>query len=82
VKKKARVPRSRMPTDRTIGRRMRDRRLEQGLTQPKLGDAFRPPVSYQQIAKYEAGQDHLSWSRIAQVCRILRIDLKDLLGLA
>jgi transcriptional regulator with XRE-family HTH domain len=81
AKKKTRTSKSKIPTDEKIGRRIRLRRLQRRLTLPELGNALRPPVSSQQIFKYEAGENHLSWERIAQVCRILKIDLKDLLGL-
>jgi transcriptional regulator with XRE-family HTH domain len=55
--------------DRIIGQRMRARRLEQHVTQAALGD--RIGVSFQQVQKYERGDNRISISRLAQVAEIL-----------
>jgi len=48
--------------DLHIGRRLRARRRSLGLTQPQLADAV--GVRFQQIQKYECGEDRISASRL------------------
>ncbi|MFQ5780059.1 MAG: helix-turn-helix domain-containing protein [Nitrospiria bacterium] len=63
-----------------IGRRIRQRRIEIGLSQEGLGE--RLGVSYQQIQKYEKGVSRLTVDRLQEVARCLHISidyfLKDL----
>jgi hypothetical protein len=44
---------SRVPLDKVVGRRIRARRLQLGLSQRALGEAL--GISYQQVQKYEQG---------------------------
>jgi transcriptional regulator with XRE-family HTH domain len=55
--------------DLHIGRRLRARRRLLGLTQPQLADAV--GVRFQQIQKYECGEDRISASRLWRLCRVL-----------
>lgn len=55
--------------DTHVGRRLRQRRWMLGLTQQQLGD--RVGIKFQQIQKYETGQNRISASRLwalSQVC--------------
>lgn len=55
--------------DRHIGRRLRARRRLLGLSQPQLADAV--GVKFQQIQKYECGEDRISASRLWRLCHAL-----------
>jgi transcriptional regulator with XRE-family HTH domain len=56
--------------DLHIGRRMRARRRLLGLTQPELASAV--GVKFQQIQKYECGEDRISASRLWLLCAALK----------
>lgn len=51
--------------DRHVGERIRERRVLLGLTQERL--ATRLAVSYQQLHKYESGENRLSAGRLYQI---------------
>jgi transcriptional regulator with XRE-family HTH domain len=53
-----------------IGRRVRERRTELGISQIALGE--RLGVSYQQIQKYETGANRISGSRLWELSIILK----------
>ena len=55
--------------DLHIGRRLRARRRLLGYSQPQLADAV--GVRFQQIQKYECGEDRISASRLWGLCRAL-----------
>ena len=55
--------------EKHIGRQIRKRRLEIGLTQQDLSS--RLGLSYQQIQKYETGLNRISAGRLVTVARIL-----------
>lgn len=55
--------------DAHIGARLRRRRWLLGLTQTKLGD--RVGIKFQQIQKYETGQNRVSASRLWELARAL-----------
>ena len=57
--------------DLHIGRRLRARRRTLGLSQPQLAEAV--GVKFQQIQKYECGEDRISASRLWGLCRALKI---------
>lgn len=59
--------------EKQIGQRMRERRLELGLTQQELGDKL--GLSYQQIQKYETGLNRISAGRLYLVAKFLSADL-------
>ena len=53
------------PIDGYVGSRVRNRRLELGISQEKLGNALR--LTFQQVQKYEKGTNRLSASRLEHV---------------
>jgi transcriptional regulator with XRE-family HTH domain len=59
--------------DRSLGSRVRSRRLELGLSQSALGE--RVGVSFQQIQKYESGANRISALRLGQVAEALRTSI-------
>lgn len=59
------------PYDREIGRRVRMRRLEIGMSQESLGHAL--ALTFQQVQKYEKGINRISSGRLQQVAKILNV---------
>lgn len=53
------------PIDEKVGARIRELRLERGKSQTELGVAL--GVSYQQVQKYESGENRVSASRIVEI---------------
>src|SRR5580700_11691217 len=60
-----------IPLDKVVGRRMRARRLQLGLSQRALGDAL--GISYQQVQKYEQGVSRVGAGRLQQLAEILNV---------
>jgi transcriptional regulator with XRE-family HTH domain len=60
-----------VPLDKIVGRRMRARRLQLGLSQKALGDAL--GISYQQVQKYENGVSRIGAGRLQQLAEILNV---------
>ena len=56
-----------------MGRRLRDRRLELGLSQVEL--ARRLGVTYQQVQKYERGANRIAADRLHDLARILDVPI-------
>ena len=66
--------------DVLIGKRLRHRRLQLGLSQQDVAASV--GVRFQQIQKYENGANRISFSRLVQIARALQcrvIDLMDVL---
>lgn len=61
------------PIDVNAGARLRHCRMVRGLSQTDLGKAAVPPVTFQQIQKYEKGMNRIATSRLAQFADILRV---------
>ncbi len=59
--------------DGHVGRRVRERRREIGMSQAKLGNAL--GVTFQQVQKYEVGTDRVMASRLWGIARILEVDV-------
>ena len=59
------------PIDTLVGKNLRHRRNELGLSQQELGKIV--DVTFQQIQKYEAGVNRVSASRLWQFAEILRV---------
>jgi len=59
--------------DAHVGRRVRERRREIGMSQEKLGNVL--GVSFQQIQKYENGTNRVSASRLWDITEALEVDL-------
>jgi transcriptional regulator with XRE-family HTH domain len=53
--------------DKIIGARLREARLKRNMSQKALGDVL--GVSFQQIQKYESGQNKISVSRYIEICK-------------
>lgn len=64
--------------DAEIGRRIKQRRDQMGLSQIAVGKAA--GVSQQQIGKYESGADHANFERLASIARALDVQPGYLLG--
>ena len=66
------MPKTRLhPVDLEIGQRVRRRRKQLGLSQAKLAASL--GISFQQIQKYENGQNQLSASRLVFVAKALDV---------
>ena len=59
------------PTDVRVGRLLRERRLELGISQERLGALL--GVTYQQVQKYERGTNRIGSSRLHDLCGILGV---------
>jgi transcriptional regulator with XRE-family HTH domain len=67
------MPKSQNAQDREVGRRIRLRRQELGVSQTKLGDALK--VSFQQVQKYEKGINRVSAGRLQQIAHVLQVPI-------
>ena len=61
------------PVDVHIGARLRERRIEQGLSQTKLGDAV--GLTFQQIQKYERGANRIGSGRLYHFAGLLGVEV-------
>ena len=59
------------PVDIYVGNRLRQLRSLAGLSQDKLGEAL--GLTFQQVQKYERGQNRIAASRLFDVSRILNV---------
>jgi transcriptional regulator with XRE-family HTH domain len=66
-------PRSAGNVDIAMGRRIRLRRVEIGLSQSELGEKL--GVSFQQVQKYEKGVNRVGASRLQQITEALGVDM-------
>jgi transcriptional regulator with XRE-family HTH domain len=73
-------PRSTTREDELIGQRMKLRRTELDISQSELSAALKPPITFQQIQKYEQGASRIACATAIQISKILKIDLNELLG--
>ncbi len=60
--------------DAHVGRRVRERRREIGISQEKLGTAL--GISFQQVQKYEAGTDRVSAGRLYVLAQALGVAIR------
>ena len=65
--------RSATDVDEHVGGRLRKRRVARGLSQDALAKIL--GVSFQQLHKYETGENRLSVSRLYQLCLVLDVPL-------
>ena len=61
------------PTDVHIGRRIRERRIELGMSQSALADVL--GITFQQVQKYERGGNRVSGSRLWDISRALGVEV-------
>lgn len=59
------------PVDGHVGALVRQRRLEVGMSQEKLGDAI--GLTFQQVQKYEKGTNRIGSSRLMQIANALGV---------
>jgi transcriptional regulator with XRE-family HTH domain len=60
------------PIDAYVGRRLKQRREGMGMSQDRLGELL--GISFQQVQKYERGQNRVGASRLFQLCGILGVE--------
>lgn len=65
------VSRDANPIDRHVGARIKMQRLMIGMSQTTLGD--KAGITFQQIQKYENGQNRVSASRLQQIANALKV---------
>lgn len=63
------------PMDLHIGRQIKIRRMQLGMSQESLGDAL--GLTFQQVQKYEKGVNRVSGSRMAVICKTLKLNGPD-----
>jgi predicted transcriptional regulator len=76
TKRKSASPRGATAIDAYIGARMRERRLAFNISQNQLGNEL--GVSFQQIQKYESGQNRVSAARLFDICKALNVSLSSM----
>lgn len=64
-------PKDAGPVDRLIGRRVMMRRRERGLSQSALAEQL--GISFQQLQKYEQGQNRITVARLAKIAAELDV---------
>jgi transcriptional regulator with XRE-family HTH domain len=62
-----------VPTDQEVGRRLRIRRLQLGMSQQSLGTSI--GLTFQQVQKYEKGMSRISAGRLHEIARVLEIPI-------
>jgi transcriptional regulator with XRE-family HTH domain len=67
------VKKSPHATDRHVGNRVRMRRMMQGMSQEKLGNAL--GLSFQQVQKYEKGTNRIEASRLQHIASIQQVPI-------
>ena len=65
--------RKKSDVDTHVGRRVRLRRLELGMSQERLGELL--GLSFQQVQKYERGTNRIGAGRLYEVARILGVGI-------
>jgi transcriptional regulator with XRE-family HTH domain len=61
------------PVDALVGRNIRIRRIDKGLTQTDLGKAI--GVSFQQVQKYEQGTNRVGGGRLYKIADVLGLPI-------
>lgn len=67
------ITRSVTPVDIEVGKRIRLRRIEKGLSQTELGDHL--GVTFQQVQKYENGVNRVGASRLNKIAELLQVPI-------
>ena len=67
------MARSFNPVDINVGKRLRKRRVELGMTQLAIGEIL--GLSFQQIQKYESGANRVSASRLFDISKSLDVEV-------
>lgn len=66
--------------DADIGRKVRARRLEMGMSQTDLGGLI--GVTFQQIQKYEKGVNRIGGGRLGRICETLHVPSSFFIGVS
>ncbi len=61
------------PVDSNVGKRLRQRRVQLGLSQQALGKIV--GLSFQQIQKYESGSNRIAASRLYDFCQCMDLEV-------
>ncbi len=69
------TPMTQDPIDVVIGEAVRARRIEIGVSQNALAKAL--GLSFQQIQKYELGENRIATSRLIHIARVLQCKITD-----
>lgn len=64
--------------DKALGAKIRAFRNLAKISQAELGAALDPPVSFQQIQKYEKGVNRVAHSKLVQICKALGCTMADM----
>ena len=72
--------RSATQEDVSLGSRIRTFRNAAKMSQADLGAALTPPVSFQQVQKYEKGLNRVSHTKLAQICKVLGCSIGDMIA--
>ena len=70
--------RSVSPEDKTLGAKIRTYRNLAKISQAQLGARLVPPVSFQQVQKYEKGVNRVSYVKLMQICKTLGCTVTDM----
>lgn len=62
------------PVDIYVGNKLRKQRLSKGLSQDELGKKVK--ITFQQIQKYERGQNRVSSSKLFEFAQILGVNIE------
>jgi transcriptional regulator with XRE-family HTH domain len=73
-------PRAATAEDKVLGNKLRAFRNAVQMSQQQLGESLDPPVSFQQIQKYEKGVNRVSHVKLTQICKSLGITVQDVIG--
>lgn len=61
------------PVDCHVGRRLQRLRKMRGFSQTELGEAIAPPITFQQIQKYEQGTNRICASKLWEISCVLKV---------
>ena len=64
------------PIDAIVGKNVREKRVLSGLSQEELGEAV--GITFQQIQKYERGQNRISASRLVELAKAVGVPVTEL----
>jgi transcriptional regulator with XRE-family HTH domain len=61
------------PIDRYAGRKLREARTMRGMSQQTLGKLLDHAITFQQVQKYERGQNRIAVSRLYEFATVLQL---------
>lgn len=64
--------------DYIIGKRLRAKRNERGMSQTVVGEGL--GITFQQVQKYEKGANRLSCAMLLKACKVLGCEPLDIIG--